>query len=102
MRVVLKRDSCFTDSGDAVSLNIIAYLIGYKKNFIHKKTCESDCKFVNIDKIQINNRLKTQIIINEGIKKPVRILDYRKNTPILSSEKINSTNKDWFSYLDKE
>ncbi len=102
MRFVLKRGSGFTDSGDTVSLNLIAYLIVYKKNFIHKNTCESDCKFVNIDKIQIHNQFKPQIIINEVIKKLICILDYLKNAPILSSEKISSTTKDWFSHLDKE
>lgn len=88
-------------SGDTISINKIVELLECDKVFISKRPGEPDCTFANINKIQNYTDWKPQIKIEEGIKKLIDNIDYWKNAPVWSPEKIDIATRDWFKYLGK-
>jgi len=89
-------------SGNTVSVNKLAKLIGgndYKKVFIPKRPGEPDCTFADITKIQNELNWKPQVSIEEGVKKVLKEIDYWKEAPVWTPEKIKKETQDWFKHI---
>ena len=88
-------------SGKSVSINKIVSLLGGKKIYIPKRPGEPDCTFADIKKINKNLKWYPKISIEEGIEILKKNIDYWKEAPIWTKNKIKVETKEWFKYLKK-
>lgn len=95
----IKNEIFNVGSGNTVSINKIAKLIGGKKVFIPKRPGEPDCTFADINKITSKTNWKPSININKGIKLILSDINYWKKAPVWTPEKIEAVTKDWFDYV---
>ncbi len=86
-------------SGNTISINKIAELIGGKKIYIKKRPGEPDCTFADITLIKKEIGWKPKINIVQGIKLLLKEINYWNKAPIWTKRKINIATKDWFKYL---
>ena len=89
-------------SGETVSINKIATLLGGKKINIPKRPGEPDITFADIQKIKRKTGWRPKININQGIKIMLKNINDWKNAPIWTPKKINLATKKWFFYLGKK
>ena len=88
-------------SGKTVSVNRVVKLLGGKKIYIPKRPGEPDCTFADIKKIKKYLNWSPKISIEKGIKIIKENINYWKNAPIWTKDKIKIATKDWFKYLKK-
>ena len=88
-------------SGKSVSVNRIIKLLGGKKIFIAKRPGEPTNTFADIKKIKKYLNWSPKISIEKGIKIIKENINYWKNAPIWTKDKIKIATKDWFKYLKK-
>ncbi len=86
-------------SGKTVSVNRLVELLGGKKINIPKRPGEPDSTFADISKIRSELDWEPQISIEEGVAEILKHIDYWKNAPVWTPEKIAIATKDWFRYL---
>ncbi len=86
-------------SGNHVSVNYLIKLLDGKKVFIPKRPGEPDCTFADITKIQNELNWKPQVSIEEGVKKVLKEIDYWKEAPVWTPEKIKKETQDWFKHI---
>ena len=88
-------------SGNPKSINYLVSLIKGDKIFIKKRPGEPDITHANI--LYANKILNwsPKISIEEGIKMVLKNIDYWKNAPLWTKNKINIATKQWFKYLKK-
>ena len=86
-------------SGKTVSVNRLVELLGGKKINIPKRPGEPDSTFADISKIRSELDWEPQISIEEGVAEILKHIDYWKNAPVWTPEKIATATKDWFRYL---
>ena len=86
-------------SGKAVSINNIVKLLGGNSIYIKKRPGEPDVTFADIRKIKKNLKWKPLISIEEGVYLLKKNIDYWKNAPLWTVNKINKATKNWFRYL---
>ncbi len=86
-------------SGKSVSINYICKLLKGKKIKIPKRPGEPDITFANITKIKKELKWKPKIKIEEGIKLLLSELNYWKNAPLWTPQKIKVATVDWFKFL---
>ena len=89
-------------SGQTISINRLAKLIGGKKIFIPKRPGEPSVTFADIKKIKKNINWKPKIGIEDGIKKVLNEISYWKKAPVWTKSKIKFATKNWFKYLGKK
>lgn len=88
-------------SGNPKSINYLVSLIGGKKTFIKKRPGEPDITHANISFVKKHLNWSPKVSLDEGIKKVIINIDYWKNAPLWTKEKINIATKQWFKYLKK-
>lgn len=91
-------------SGNTVSVNQIADLIGgedYKRSFIPKRPGEPNCTYADITNISDKTGWKPKIDIETGVKKVLKEINYWRDAPLWTPEKIAVETEDWFKYLNK-
>ena len=86
-------------SGKTVSVNKIVDLLGGKYISIPKRPGEPKSTFADISKILKKTNWKPEIKIEKGIKIMLNNINYWKNAPLWSKNKIKSATKNWFKYL---
>jgi len=86
-------------SGKHVSVNYLIKLLNGKKVFIPKRPGEPNCTFADITKIKNELNWKPEISIEDGVKKILKEIDYWKEAPVWTPEKIKDETKDWFKYI---
>ena len=86
-------------SGKPVSINFICKLLNGQIINIPKRPGEPDITFANIKKIKKELNWRPKISIQEGIKKLLQEIDYWKEAPLWTPNKIKHATKDWFKYL---
>jgi len=89
-------------SGETVSVNKIAQLLGGYKKRIPKRPGEPDVTYADITKILRKTRWKPKISIEEGIKVMLKNLNDWKDAPVWTPKKISKETKKWFFYLKKK
>ena len=105
MYVDKKNEIYNVGSGETISINKIADLLGgkkYPKLYIPKRPGEPDCTFADITKIKDNLNWSPKINIEEGVKEILKHINYWKEAPVWTPETISKATEDWFKYLGKK
>lgn len=95
----LKNEILNVGSGQTVSVNRIAELLGGKKIFVPKRPGEPDCTFADISKIQKLLGWRPKISIEEGVSHLIQSMNDWKEAPVWTPELIAGATSDWFRYL---
>ena len=86
-------------SGQTISVNKIAQILGGKKVYIKKRPGEPDCTFADITKIKKKLKWSPKVKIEEGMKMLIENIDYWKKAPVWTPKTINKATSLWFKYL---
>ena len=77
----------------------MAELIGGKTVDIPKRPGEPDSTHGDVSKAKEKLGWSVQVSFEEGVKKMLENIDYWKDAPLFTPEKIEEATKDWFKYL---
>ena len=86
-------------SGQTVSVNRIAELLGGDKVFIPKRPGEPDCTLADITKIRKDTGWSPAVSIEEGVGILIENIDYWREAPVWEPDSIADATRDWFKYL---
>ena len=86
-------------SGKTVSINYLTELLNGSKIFIPKRPGEPDVIFADIEKIKNKLNWEPTISIEAGVEEILNNIDYWKNAPVWTPEKIQEATKEWFQQL---
>ncbi len=86
-------------SGGTYSVNQLVELLGGKITYIPKRPGEPDCTFADISKIKKVMGWQPEVSFENGVKKVLESIEYWKEAPVWTSDKIECATKDWFKYL---
>jgi len=88
-------------AGKPQSINKLVSLIGGEKIHIPKRPGEPDCTWADIRKIRKLLNWQPKVSFEEGINLILHNIDYWKNAPVWTPEKIEAATRDWFKYLKR-
>lgn len=89
-------------SGRPVSVNRIVDLLGAKKTvFVPKRPGEPDCTWGDMTRIQNALHWQPQVPIEEGVRTMLDHIDYWRDAPVWTTDKIRAATADWFKYLGR-
>jgi UDP-glucose 4-epimerase len=77
-------------------------LLGGDKVFIPKRPGEPDCTFADISRIKNELGWMPVVPIEEGVRALLDHIDYWKEAPVWTPEKISDATEDWFRYLGND
>ena len=97
----IKNEVFNVGSDDTYSINQLVKILGGDVTYIPKRPGEPDCTYADISKIKKQLNWKPKISFEDGVIKMLENIDYWKNAPIWTPEKIDIATKDWFKYLSK-
>ena len=86
-------------SGSTVSVNRLVELLGGGRGFIPKRPGEPDCTYADISRIKRELGWTPMIPIEDGVGFLLQHIDYWKEAPVWTPEKISRATEDWFRYL---
>ena len=86
-------------TGKSTSINYLAKLIKGKKTYIPKRPGEPNITLADIKKIKKKLNWKPKVSIEQGVKKVLLEIDFWKNAPVWTKDKIKIATKNWFKYL---
>ena len=86
-------------SGGRYSINRIAELLGGEITYIPKRPGEPDSTWADITKIKKLLRWQPKISFEQGVQNILDNIDYWKDAPVWTAEKIKDATKEWFQYL---
>ncbi|MCW7463002.1 SDR family oxidoreductase [Leptospira limi] len=86
-------------SGATISINRIVDLLGGEVTYIPKRPGEPDSTFADISKIKKDLGWSPRISIEEGISELMKNIDYWRDAPVWTPDKIEQATTDWFKYL---
>ena len=89
-------------SGVTVSVNQLVDYLGGEKVHIPKRPGEPDITFADITRIQQDLHWKPQIPIEKGVEEILKHIDYWREAPVWTPDKIATATKEWFKYLSRE
>ena len=89
-------------SGHTYSVNHLVELMGGEIIHIPKRPGEPDCTFADIKKIKNQLGWEARVSFEEGVKIMLNHIDYWRQAPVWTPEKIEGATKDWFKYLGNE
>ena len=89
-------------SGSTYSVNKLVELLGGEVIHISKRPGEPDCTFADIKKAKKMLGYQPKVSFEEGVKIMLDNIDYWKDAPLWTPEKIGDATKDWFKYLSKK
>jgi UDP-glucose 4-epimerase len=89
-------------SGETISVNHVAEILGGDRVNIPKRPGEPDCTFADIKKIQQELNWSPEISIEVGVAKVVADINYWRSAPVWDPQTISNATKDWFKYLGEK
>ncbi len=89
-------------SGKPVSVNRLVELLG-AKNKVHvpKRPGEPDCTWADMSRIWAALAWSPSVRIEEGVRTMLDHIEYWRDAPVWTPEKIAGATADWFKYLGK-
>ncbi len=88
-------------SGKPKSVNEMVNLIEGEKIFVPKRPGEPDITHANIIKARKILKWQPKISFEKGMKYVLHNINYWKNSPLWTKNKIKKATKSWFKYLKK-
>ncbi len=89
-------------SDDPISVNDLVKLLKANNTVnIPQRPGEPDCTWADTSKIKKLLNWKSKVSISKGVQKILDNIDYWKDAPVWTPEKIESATKTWFKYLGK-
>lgn len=88
-------------SGSPQSVNHLVKLMGGEAVYVPKRPGEPDRTHADILKIKKMLRWQASVSFEEGVKMMLSKIDYWKQAPVWTPEKIEEATKDWFRYLSR-
>jgi UDP-glucose 4-epimerase len=88
-------------SGNHYSVNKLVELLGGEKTYIPKRPGEPDCTFADITKIKRLLNWSPKIDLETGVSEMIKNINYWKDAPVWTPEKIAIETEDWFKALSK-
>ncbi len=88
-------------SGGTYSVNQVVSLLGGEMSYIPKRPGEPDCTFADTKEIVEALGWHAEVSLEEGVAKLMENIDYWKNAPVWTPDKIADATADWFKYLGK-
>ncbi len=87
-------------SGRTVSVNHLASLLK-PREIVHipKRPGEPDCTFADISKIRSRLNWQPKVAFETGVEIMLSNLDYWRDAPVWTADKIAESTKAWFAYL---
>ena len=90
-------------TGKASSINKIIELLKYKKRIrLPVRPGEPDKTLGSIKKIEKEIKWKAKVSISKGVEEMKKNIEYWKDAPLWTKNKIKTATKDWFKYLKDE
>jgi UDP-glucose 4-epimerase len=87
-------------SGGTVSVNRLVELIGTKDiAHIPKRPGEPDCTFADTTRIREELGWKPEVSIEIGVAKLMANLEYWRDAPVWTPDRIAEATEDWFKYI---
>ncbi len=86
-------------SGNTYSINMLVGLLGGEVVYIPKRPSEPDCTFADITKARNLLGYNPKVSFQDGVKVMLNNIDYWKNSPLWTPDKIEEATSDWFKYL---
>ncbi|MEM7369281.1 MAG: SDR family oxidoreductase [Bacteroidota bacterium] len=86
-------------SGNHYSVNRLVELLGGDKTFIPKRPGEPDCTFADTTKIRNLLGWEPLMTFEQGVQTMLDHIDYWREAPLWTPDKIAEATKDWFKYL---
>ena len=86
-------------SGQPQSINYLAKLIGGKTTFISKRPGEPDITHADISKAKTLLGYSPQVSFESGVDIVLKNIEYWRNAPVWTPDKIINETKEWFEYL---
>ena len=96
-------DHFFTNEFDGAFHFVIRRneLLGGEKVHIPKRPGEPDCTFANITNIERDLQWQPQVSIEQGVAEILKNIDYWREAPVWTPDKIATATQDWFRYLGR-
>jgi len=89
-------------SGNTHSVNRLVELLGGEVIYIPKRPGEPDCTLADITKIRRLMGWEPQVSFEEGVRIMLEHIDYWREAPVWTPDKIAEATQDWFEYLGRE
>ena len=89
-------------SGSEVSINRLVELLGSEQIHIPKRPAEPSRTFADIGKITDQLGWTPQVGIVDGVNRLLDDINYWKDAPVWTKDKIESATSDWFKYLARD
>ena len=86
-------------SGTTYSVNRLVELLGGEVTYIPKRPGEPDCTFADVSKIHRTLGWRARTSLEKGVKVMMDNIEYWRNAPVWTPEKITQATKEWFQYL---
>lgn len=86
-------------SGGTYSINDLVKLLGGEVVRIPRRPGEPDCTFADTAKIRQLLGWSPKVPFAEGVRRVVENIDYWRDAPLWTPERIADATKDWFKYL---
>lgn len=86
-------------SGGTYSVNRLVELLKGEVTYIPKRPGEPDCTFADTSKIKKLLNWSPKVSFEQGVQNILDNIDYWKNAPVWTTDKIEEATKDWFKYL---
>ncbi len=86
-------------SGKPQSINTLVELLGGRAVHIPKRPGEPDCTHANIEKIRDLLSWQPQVSFENGVSQMLESIEYWKDAPVWTPEKIEENTREWFKYL---
>ena len=88
-------------TGQPQSINKLVELLEGEKVFVPKRPGEPDCTWADISKIKKALGWEPKVSFEQGVKTILKHIDYWREAPVWTPEKIESATADWFKYLQR-
>jgi len=88
-------------SGNTYSVNRLVELLGGPVTYIPKRPGEPDCTFADTSLILRTLNWSPRVTLEEGVRRMLENIDYWRNAPVWTKERIHDATADWFKYLGR-
>ena len=88
-------------AGNPQSVNRLVELLGGDVTYIPKRPGEPDCTFADITKIQSELDWKPTVSFEEGVQRVLDSIEYWREAPLWTPEKISDATETWFEFMNK-